>query len=67
MYICIQFFFNKVFSERTEAIKKDFEIIDKGMKENNRELISAGISGLSRVVATSPFADIEKLKRMIEG
>ena len=66
-YKFYEFFFNKIFSERGEAIKKDFEIIDKGMKDNNRELISLGISGLSHVVATSPFNDIEKLKRMIEG
>ena len=66
-YKFYEFFFSKVFEERGEAIKKDFEIIDKGMKENNRDLISAGVSGLSQVVASSPFTDIDKLKKMIEG
>jgi len=65
-YEFYHYFFNKVFSERGEAIRKDFEIIDKGMKENNRDLLSAGISGLSQVVASSPIADIEKLRKMIE-
>ena len=66
-YKFYEFFFSKVFEERGAAIKKDFDIIDKGMKENNRELISAGVSGLSKMVASSPFTDFEKLKKMIEG
>jgi hypothetical protein len=66
-YQFYEFFFSRIFSERQEAIKKDFEIIDKGMKENNRDLVSAGVSGLSQVVASSPFADMEKLKKAIEA
>jgi hypothetical protein len=65
-YRFYEFFFSKIFAERQEAIKKDFEIIDRGMKEDNRDLVSAGVSGLSRVVASSPFADMEKLKKVIE-
>ncbi|AEF83433.1 hypothetical protein [Leadbettera azotonutricia] len=64
-YSFYEFFFSRLFAERQEAIKKDFEIIDKGMKENNSELIQAGVSGLSQVVASSPFSDLEKLRRMI--
>jgi hypothetical protein len=66
-YNFYEFFFSKIFAERQEAIKKDFEIIDKGMKENNRDLVSAGVSGLSQVVASSPFADMDRLRRMIEA
>jgi hypothetical protein len=66
-YTFYEFFFSRIFAERQEAIKKDFEIIDKGMKENNRDLVSAGVSGLSRVVASSPFADMDKLRKMIEA
>ena len=65
-YKFYEMFFSKVFAERGEAIKKDFEIIDKGMKENNRDLISMGVSGLSRVVASSPFTDMERLRKLIE-
>jgi hypothetical protein len=65
-YTFYEFFFSRIFAERQEAIKKDFEIIDRGMKENNQDLVSAGVSGLSRVVASSPFADLDKLRRMIE-
>ena len=66
-YSFYEFFFSKVFAERAEVIKKDFEIIDQGMKQNNRDLIDAGLSGLSRVVATSPYADLEKLRRALSG
>jgi hypothetical protein len=65
-YNFYEFFFSRIFAERQEAIKKDFEIIDRGIKENNRDLLSVGVSGLSHVVASSPFADIEKLRRMLE-
>jgi hypothetical protein len=65
-YAFYEFFFSRLFSERQEVIKKDFEIIDRGMKQNNRELINAGVSGLSQLVASSPFADLEKLRNMLE-
>jgi len=66
-YKFYEFFFSRVFAERSEAIKKDFQVIDKGMKENNRDLISAGVSGLSQIVASSPFTDMEKLRKMLEN
>ena len=64
-YSFYEFFFSKVFAEREETIKKDFQIIDEGMKRNDRELISTGIAGLSQVVASSPFTDMEKLRHML--
>ena len=64
-YSFYEFFFSKIFAERQEVIKKDFEIIDEGMKRNDRELISAGVSALSQLVASNPVTDIEKLRRML--
>ena len=64
-YSFYEFLFSKIFAERAEAIKKDFEIIDRGMKQNNRDLIATGVSGLSQIVASSPFTDMEKLRRML--
>jgi hypothetical protein len=65
-YSLYEFFFSKIFAERQEVIKKDFEIIDRGMKQNNRDLIASGLSGLSQVVASSPVTDMEKLRRLVE-
>ena len=64
-YALYEFLFSKIFAERAEAIKKDFEIIDRGMKQNNRELIATGVSGLSQIVASSPITDMDKLHRML--
>ena len=64
-YSFYEFLFSKIFAERQEAIKKDFDIIDEGMKRNDRELIAAGVSGLSQVVAASPFTDMDKLRHLL--
>ena len=65
-YAFYEFLFSKIFAERSEAIKKDFEIIDRGMKQNNRDLIATGVSGLSQIVASSPINDMEKLRKMLQ-
>ena len=65
-YAFYEFLFSKIFAERAEAIKKDFEIIDRGMKLNKRDLVATGVSGLSQIVASSPIADVEKLKYLID-
>jgi len=57
--------FSKIFAERQETIKKDFQIIDEGIKRNDRELIATGVTGLSQIVASSPFADLDKLHRLL--
>ena len=59
--------FASVFAERKTAIDKYFEIIDKSIKENNNELVLAGLSNLSNVVASSPFSNIGELKNLIEA
>jgi len=64
-YTFYEFLFSRIFAERQEMIKKDFEIIDEGMKRNDRELIAAGIAGLSQVVASNPITDLDKLRRML--
>ena len=64
-YSFYEFLFSKIFSEREEALKKDFQIIDEGMKRNDRELIATGVSGLSQLVTSSPFTDLDKLRRLL--
>jgi hypothetical protein len=64
-YAFYEFLFSKIFDERKEAIQKDFQIIDEGIKKNNRDLIATGVSGLSQVVASSPIADMDKLRHML--
>ena len=66
-YRFYEFLFSRIFEERGAAIKKDFDLIDQGMKENDRDLINAGVSGLSQVVASNPFTDMEKLKNLLDS
>ena len=65
-YDAFYFVFDKIFEERREAIKKTFEIIDRGMKENDRELIGMGLQNLSKIVSSSPFANLNQLSQMLE-
>ena len=53
--------FTEVFKERRAGILKTFQIIDKGMEENDKQMINMGLMGLSQIVATSPFSDFDKV------
>ncbi|MDM5329848.1 hypothetical protein [Neobacillus sp. CF12] len=59
--------FDRIFDERKVAIAKSFEVIDLGLQQGDKELVSIGMQGLSKVVSSSPFANIEQLTNMIEG
>lgn len=59
--------FDNIFEERKMAISKSFEVIDQGLKNNDRELVNIGMQGLSKVVSSSPFANVEQLAKMIQG
>ncbi|MCL6444441.1 MAG: hypothetical protein K6T83_13480 [Alicyclobacillus sp.] len=65
-YDAFYFVFNKIFEERRESIHKIFEVIDRGMKENDRELLSMGLKNLSTIVSSSPFSDIQQLSKTLE-
>jgi hypothetical protein len=57
--------FDKIFTERDTAIKKFFSVIDLGIENNDRELISAGLQSLSKVVSSSPFTDLSQLSKAL--
>lgn len=65
-YDAFYYVFNNIFEERRESIHKMFEIIDRGMKENDRELIGMGLQNLSKIVSSSPFASLNQLSGMLE-
>lgn len=66
-YALMRGVFSEIFAERRMAINKDFEVIDKGLRENNYALIAKGLDSLSQVVIASPFADIVKFHEMLES
>lgn len=59
--------FGQIFSERKAAIDKSFEVIDKGLKENDKELISMGLGSLSQVVSSSPFNNLAELSKLLNS
>ena len=66
-YDFYRYIFDNVFNERREAMNKYFEIIDKGIADNNENLVSMGLENLSKVVSSSPIAEAIKLKNLIEN
>ena len=59
--------FDRIFDERKQGINKSFEIIDKGIKDKNNELISLGLGSLSKIVSSSPFANMNELSNLLES
>ncbi|CAM3420772.1 MULTISPECIES: hypothetical protein [Paenibacillus] len=59
--------FDQIFDERRTAINKSFDLIDKGLDSGDKELVSIGMQGLSKIVSSSPFANIEQLSNMLNG
>ena len=65
-YELYYFAFNTIFEERRDSIHKMFEMIDRGMRENDKELISMGLQNLSKIVSSSPFASLNQLSSILE-
>lgn len=66
-YATYRLIFERVFAERAAAIRKIFDLIDRGMHDNDRVLITNGLQALSHVVATSPFANIGELRKALDS
>jgi hypothetical protein len=48
--------FDRIFDERKDVIHRHFDIIDRGIAINDKDLIIQGLKGLSTIVSSSPFA-----------
>ena len=59
--------FEEVFSDRRDAISKHFDIVEKGIQSDNRDLILGGLKGLAEIVSSSPFANVQELARLLES
>ena len=57
----------EIFKGRNKAIKKTFEVIDAGMKDDDLQKLNLGLLALSNIVTKSPFGDIDKFDKMIES
>ena len=56
--------FNKLlfatFAERSKTIEKHFEVIDKGIKDNDRDMILGGLKCLGDFVKDSPYGNFDR-------
>ena len=66
-YDLYQSVFDNIFAERKDAVDKHFEFVERGIATNNRELIVHGLQGISTIVASSPFANIQELSKLMES
>ena len=53
--------FAAVFAERKAITEGFFRVIDQGIREKNNDLVLAGLSSLSSMVATSPLTNLGTL------
>lgn len=57
----------EIFAERRAALDQHFEIIERGMANNDRELVVAGLNGVANIVSSSPFADLDRLGQLLNS
>ena len=55
--------FAAVFAERKAITEGFFRVIDQGIREKNNDLVLAGLSSLSNMVASSPLTNLGSLNR----
>lgn len=60
-----QGYLQAIFNERSKIIDKHFEVIDKGILENNEELILSGLRGASEFVSTNPLDNFDNFKNIL--
>jgi hypothetical protein len=54
--------FAAVFAERKAVADGFFRVIDQGIREKNNDLVLAGLSSLSGMVASSPLTNLGSLR-----
>ncbi len=65
-YHSCQEFLNFTFGERDKALSKHYNLLDKAVKEGDRELIVEALRGISGIVTSSPLSDFESFVKLYE-
>lgn len=61
-----QFILEGIFSERRDTINKHFEIIDRGLREGNDELMLAGLKLVGDFVTTNPLGSFDSFMKILD-
>lgn len=56
----------RIFGERDRALSKYYQTLDAALLSNDRELIIVSMQEISKVVTTSPLAEIERLSKIYD-
>lgn len=54
-------FITSSFSERNDALKNNYAVLDDAVRKGDKELIISAMANISGIVTTSPLKDLEKL------
>lgn len=65
-YKSCQEFMLYTFSERDKALAKHYELLDRAVAGNDKELIVAALQGISGIITKSPLEDLEKLAKLYD-
>lgn len=60
-----QGYLQAIFLERSKIIDKHFEAIDKGLRENNDELVLQGLRSASDFVSTNPLDNFDNFRNVL--
>ena len=52
-----------IFGHRQQGLSRQFDVLEKAMQENDRDLIIESLRGISTIVTSSPLEDFEKLSK----
>lgn len=57
----------RVFAERAVGLKKHYDVLDKALKEDDRELIIASLQGITSIIVANPVDQIARFVGMLES
>ena len=65
-YKSCQEFMYHTFGERDKALTKHYDLLDKAIAGNDKELIIAALRGIGGIVTKSPLEDLEQFAKLYE-
>lgn len=63
-YKSCQEFMYHTFGERDKALTKHFELLDKAIEGNDKDLIISALQGIGGIVTKSPLQDLEEFAKL---
>lgn len=65
-YRSCQEFLNYTFGERDKALSKHYDLLDKAVEDDSKELIVEALHGISGIVTASPLTKFEEFVKLYE-